>query len=33
MSFIGTAFSEKTLIEIAYAFEQAGRARRLPPLE
>ena len=33
MSFIGTAFSEKTLIEIAYAFEQAGMARRPPPLE
>jgi amidase len=33
MSFIGTAFSEKTLIEIAYAFEQAGMVRRPPPLE
>ena len=33
MSFIGTAFSEKTLIEIAYAFEQAGMARRPPPIE
>jgi len=33
MSFIGTAFSEKTLIEIAYAFEQAGVVRRPPPLE
>jgi amidase len=33
MSFIGSAFSERTLIEIAYAFEQAGMARRPPPLE
>lgn len=33
MSFIGTAFSEKTLIEIAYAFEQAGMARRPPPID
>ena len=33
MSFISTAFSEKTLIEIAYAFEQAGMARRPPPRE
>ncbi|MFQ5982263.1 MAG: amidase family protein, partial [Woeseiaceae bacterium] len=33
MSFIGTAFSEKTLIEIAYAFEQASRVRRPPPLD
>ena len=33
MSFIGTAFSEKTLLEIAYAFEQAGMVRRPPPLE
>ena len=33
MSFIGTAFSEKKLIEIAYAFEQAGMVRRPPPLE
>ena len=33
MSFIGTAFSERTLIEIAYAFEQANMARRAPPLK
>ncbi|MGH8193996.1 MAG: amidase [Woeseiaceae bacterium] len=31
MSFIGQAYSEKTLINIAYAFEQATRIRR-PPL-
>lgn len=33
LSFIGTAFSEKTLIEIAYAFEQLSKARRPPPLD
>ncbi|MFQ6006313.1 MAG: amidase [Woeseia sp.] len=33
VSFIGGAFSEKTLIDIAYAFEQASTARRPPPLE
>jgi len=33
VSFIGTAFSEKTLIDIAYAFEQASMARRPPSLE
>jgi amidase len=32
LSFIGGAFSEKILIEIAYAFEQESRARRPPPL-
>ena len=32
MSFIGSAFSEKTLIEIAYSFEQATLARRPPDL-
>ncbi len=30
VSFIGGAFSERTLIEIAYAFEQADRVRRPP---
>jgi amidase len=30
VSFIGTAYSERQLIEIAYAFEQAGKARRAP---
>ncbi len=33
VSFIGTAFSEKTLIDIAYAFEQVSMARRPPSLE
>lgn len=33
MSFIGTAFSERTLIEIAFAFEQQARVRRPPPLQ
>lgn len=32
VSFIGGAFSERQLIEIAYAFEQAGNARKAPPL-
>ena len=32
LSFIGPAFSEKSLIEIAYAFEQATLARRSPEL-
>jgi amidase len=32
VSFIGGPYSERRLIEIAYAFEQASRARR-PPLE
>ncbi len=33
MSFIGAAFSEKILIDIAYAFEQAGMVRRPPELK
>ncbi len=33
MSFIGAAFSEKTLINIAYAFEQSAMARRPPSLD
>jgi len=32
MSFFGPAFSEPVLIKIAYAFEQATKARRLPKL-
>ena len=32
VSFIGTANAEKSLIEIAYAFEQATAARRPPEL-
>jgi len=31
ISFIGGPFSERRLIDIAYAFEQASRARRPPP--
>ena len=30
VSFIGTAWSEPTLIRLAYAFEQATRAWRAP---
>src|SRR5690606_29620678 len=30
VSFIGPAYSERGLIEIAYAFEQASKARRAP---
>jgi amidase len=33
LSFIGGPFSEETLIGIAYAYEQASRARRPPALE
>jgi amidase len=32
VSFIGGAFSERQLIEIAYAFEQSSNARKPPPL-
>ncbi len=32
LSFVGTAFSEGTLIHLAYGFEQAAHARRPPPL-
>jgi amidase len=32
LSFIGKAWNEKQLIEIAYAFEQATTARRAPIL-
>jgi hypothetical protein len=30
INFMGTAYSEPTLIRLAYAFEQAGRAREVP---
>jgi amidase len=33
LSFIGTAWNEKQLIEIAYAFEQATEARQAPRLK
>lgn len=33
VSFMGGAFSEESLIQIAYAFEQAGNARRSPQFE
>ena len=33
VSFFGTAFSEKMLIDIAYAFEQSSMTRRPPTLE
>jgi amidase len=33
LSFIGPAYSERELIQIAYAFEQASKARRPPPLD
>ena len=32
LSFIGTAWSEATLIRLAYAFEQSARARKAPEL-
>lgn len=32
LSFIGKRWQDKDLIEIAYAFEQASKARRAPPL-
>jgi amidase len=31
LSFIGTAFSDRLLIEIAYAFERSSKVRRPPP--
>jgi amidase len=30
ISFVGTAWSEPTLLKLAYAFEQTGPARRAP---
>jgi amidase len=33
ISFFGRAFSESTLIKIAYAYEQATKARRVPTLK
>jgi amidase len=33
VSFIGPAYGELQLIEIAYAFEQAGKARRAPQMD
>ncbi|HEX5043824.1 MAG TPA: amidase [Candidatus Polarisedimenticolaceae bacterium] len=33
ISLIGTAWSEPTLIQLAYAFEQATKARKVPSLE
>ena len=33
VSFMGGAYSEQTLIQIAYAFEQASKVRRAPVLE
>jgi amidase len=32
ISFFGPAFSEPTLIKIAYAFEQATKARKVPKM-
>ena len=32
ISLVGKAWSEPTLVKLAYAFEQATRARRVPPL-
>jgi len=32
ISFVGRAWSEPTLIRLAYAFEQATHARRMPRL-
>ena len=33
ISFIGGAFSDKELIDIAYAFEQASKVRKPPALD
>jgi amidase len=33
VSFVGTAWSEATLIKLAYAFEQATKARTVPGLK
>jgi amidase len=32
LSFIGGAYSEQALLDLAYAFEQASKARRPPEL-
>jgi amidase len=33
ISLIGTAWSEPRLVQLAYAFEQATKARKVPPLK